>query len=246
MPERHHTHHRAIPRLTGPQASLLLRVVHAVRSQLDGDAARTRHLTRALASAAGVPAQAAPWRTGMPLPDADVMQAVQTGIAEHRTLLISHLQQDGEVRRLRLDPYRVRLESGFWYVIGRLSDGGVERVLRLDRVLSAEPDESFDPKPIDIDRYLGGVFVPEDPGTVAWVRFGRRSAAYAQERWGMGHTLPDGGAEIRIPYLREHFLIRTLAEFGADFEVLEPPELRVGVRDRALATLEQWRKEEGA
>jgi predicted DNA-binding transcriptional regulator YafY len=227
---------REAPRLAGPHAAALLLAVHAVRDRLDGDVPEVRHLTQTLASAAGVPALAASWRPDLPLPDGDVMRAVRTGLVEQRALCIHHLQQDGQVRRLHVEPYHVRLEGGFWYLIGRLADEDTERVLRLDKIVSAAAEDRFDPRPVDLDRYLGGVFVPGDPGAVANVRFGAHSAVYAQERWGMGTELSDGSVEIEIPYEREHFLVRTLAEFGRDYEVLSPASLREGVCARAEAT----------
>lgn len=230
----------ATPRLTGPHATALLLAVHAVRERLDGEVPQIRHLTQTLASAAGVPTLAAPWRPDMPLPDADVMRAVRTGLTESRVLYIHHLQQDGEVRRLHIEPYHVRLEAGCWYLIGRLTDEGTERVLRLDKVVSAAVEDAFEPRPVDLGRYLGGVFVPGDPGALATVRFGPRSAVYAQERWGMGTEMPDGSVEIEIPFQREHFLVRSLAEFGRDYEVVAPASLREGVRARAQATLARY------
>lgn len=229
-----------MPRLTGPHATALLLAVHAVRERLDGEVPQIRHLTQTLASAAGVPALAAPWRPDMPLPDPDVMRAVRTGLTESRVLYVHHLQQDGEVRRLHVEPYHVRLEAGCWYLIGCLADEGTERVLRLDKVVSASAEDAFEPRPVDLDRYLGGVFVPTDPGAIATVRFGPRSVAYAQERWGAGTDLPEGGVEVEIPFQREHFLVRTLAEFGRDYEVVAPPSLREGVRARAQATLARY------
>lgn len=228
------------PRLTGPHAAALLLAVHAVREHLDGKVPQIRRLTQTLAAAAGVPALAAPWRPDMPLPDANVMRAVRTGLTESRVLYVHHLQQDGQVRRIHIQPYHVRLEGGFWYLIGRLADEGTERILRLDKVASAAAEGSFVPRPVDLDRYLGGVFVPADPGAIARVRFAPRSAVYAQERWGMGTELPDGSVEVEIPFQREHFLVRALAEFGRDYEVLAPPSAREGVRARALATLARY------
>jgi predicted DNA-binding transcriptional regulator YafY len=240
MPDHHHPTHHHRPRLSGPQATALLLTVHRVRDELGADEHRVRHLTQALASAAGVPAQAAPWRPDMPLPDDDVMRAVRAGITEHRVLYIHHIQQDGEMRRLHIEPYHVRLEAGFWHLIGRLADDRSERVLRLDKVVSAAAEDPFVPKPIDLDRYLGGVFVPADPAATAVVRFGARSAAYAQERWGPGRPLEGGGVELKIPYEREHFLVRALAEFGTDVEVRTPSSVRAGVRARAEAALARY------
>lgn len=227
-------------RMTGPAAAELLRAVHRVRDRLEADLPLQRHLTQALASAAGVPAEASPWRPDSPLPSVDVMSAVVEGITERRLLEIEHLQQDGTVRTIEVEPYHVRLETGFWYLIARQAETGSERVYRLDKVMGSALGESFEPRPVDLDRYLGGVFVPMDEDMHAVVRFGPASATYAAERWGDGRALPQGGVEIEIPYQREHFLIRNLAEFGGDYEVVSPPDLREGVRARAAATLESY------
>ncbi len=234
----------ATPRLIGPQAVALLLAVHEVRQDLDAEVPDIRHLTQLLAAAAGVPAMAAPWRADMPLPDDDVMRAVRTGLTENRVLYIHHMQQDGEVRRLHIEPYHVSLEAGCWYLIGRLANEKTERVLRLDKVVSAAAEGEFKPQPVDLDRYLGGVFVPAEPGATARVRFGPRSAVYAQERWGTGASADESGSlELVIPYQREHFFVRSLAEFGDDYEVLSPPSLREGVRARAQATLARYAEE---
>lgn len=226
--------------VTGPAASELLRAVHRVRDRLEADLPLQRHLTQALASAAGVPASACPWRPDSPLPVAEIMSVIVEGITGNRAIGIEHLQQDGEVRSLDVEPYHVRLESGFWYLIARLAETGDERVFRIDKIMGASPGPACQPRPVDLDRYLGGVFVPPEAGTAAVVRFGPRSATYAAERWGEGNSLPHGGVEIRIPYQREHFLIRNLAEFGDDYEVVSPLEVREGVRARAAATLASY------
>jgi predicted DNA-binding transcriptional regulator YafY len=233
--------------ITGPLAASLLRAVHGARSRLEADEPVVRHLTQALASAAGVPAAAAPWPSAAPLPEAPVMEAVRTAIGSTTTLNIEHLRQDGSVRTLVVEPYHVRLESGFWYLLARMAADGAERALRLDKVLLARPGEPYQPRPIDLDRYLGGVFVPLESGSVATVRFGSCSAEYAQERWGDGRPVGGGDVEIDIPFRREHFLVRALAESGTDYEVIAPAELRAGVLTRARATLAVYEREaEGA
>jgi predicted DNA-binding transcriptional regulator YafY len=223
--------------MIGPLAAELLHAVHSVRGSLDADPPIVRHLTQALAATAGVPAQAAPWRPDSPLPDADVMRAVHDVMGRGLTLRLDHLQQDGRVRTIDVEPYHVRLETGFWYLVSRLTDDGAETTLRLDRIMSAEPGAPFEPRPVDLDRYLDGVFVPGESDAVATVRFGPSSAVYAMERWGDGRPTPDGGVELDIPYMRDHYLVRSLAQFGEDFEVIAPEAVRAGVRDRARATL---------
>lgn len=223
--------------ITAPLSAALLRAVHRTRHELEADAPVVRHLTQALASAAGVPAAAAPWPVGAALPDVETMHAIRDGLTNTRTLRLDHMQQDGQVRPLVIEPYHVELESGYWYLLCRRADSGAERVLRLDKIMAAEIGDPFEPRPVDLTAYLGGVFVPFDTPHVATVRFGPRSAVYAMERWGEGRLLGDGGVEVSIPYQREHFLVRTLAESGGDYQVVGPETLRAGVLTRAKATL---------
>jgi predicted DNA-binding transcriptional regulator YafY len=224
------------PRVSEPEAAALLLMVHEVRSGL-GDQDAVRHLTRALARAAGLPPEAAPWDADHPFPDRGVMTVVQRAIWSDLVVRTAHLQQDGELRELVLEPYHVRLEGGYWYLLARVADDGRERVLRLDKVRWAQTEGGFTPRPLDLDVYADGVWIPSEPGQKATVAFAPSVATYAQERWGLGEQREDGGVLIEIGYLRPEALIRTLALFGSDFEVVAPAELRSAIRARALATM---------
>lgn len=224
------------PRVSEPEAAAMLRMVHEVRDGL-GEVPAVRHLTRALARAAGLPPEAAPWDADHPFPDPRVMTVVQRAIWSDLLVRVGHLQQDGELRELVLEPYHVRLEGGYWYLLARVADDGRERVLRLDKVRWAQAERGFTPRPLDLDVYADGVWVPAEPGQTAVVTFGASAAVYAQERWGIGEPAEGGGATIEIGYLRPETIIRTLTRFGGDYEVVAPPELRKAVRARALVTL---------
>lgn len=233
-----------VAEVTGPQAAALLRAIHRTRDRLGVGLERVRHLTRALAETAGVPSEAAPWPPLAPFPDPELLASVRAALDEGRTVLFEHLRQDGSVSEIAVEPYHVRLERGYWFLIGRDLENGEERVLRMDKLQRATLGAPFDPRPVNMGRYLNGVFVPADSEQQALVAFGDRSASYAGQRWGSGTAMPDGRISIEIPYLREHWLIRTLMEFGSDFEVIEPADLRQGVAERARATLAVY--EEGA
>lgn len=224
------------PRVSEPEAAAMLRMVHEVRTGL-GDEDAVRHLTHALARAAGLPQQAAPWDVDHPFPDRGVMSVVQRAIWSDLLAQVSHLQQDGEIRDLLLEPYHIRLEGGYWYLLARVADDGRERVLRLDKIRRAQTRGAFTPRPLDLDFYADGVWIPAEPGAEATVVFGPSSAAYAQERWGRGEPLDGGSVRIEIGFRRPESLIRTLSQFGSDFEVEAPPGVRSAVRARAVATL---------
>jgi predicted DNA-binding transcriptional regulator YafY len=224
------------PRVSEPEAAAMLLMVQDVRDDL-GEVPPVRHLTGALARAAGLPPEASPWDSRQPFPDPAVMTVLQRAIWSDLLVRVGHLQQDGELRELMLEPYHVRLESGYWYLLARVADDGRDRVLRLDKIRWAQAEHGFTPRPLDLDVYADGVWVPVEPGHNATVRFGPSVATYAQERWGRGQPTEDGGMTIEIGYQRPEMLIRTLTQFGGDYEVVAPPELRAAVRARALATL---------
>ena len=224
------------PRVSEPEAAAMLLMVQEVRADLGGGAA-VRHLTRALARAAGLPPEASPWGADHPYPARAVMTVVQHAIWSDLLVRVGHLQQDGELRELVLEPYHVRLEGGYWYLLARVADDGRERVLRLDKIRWAQAEGGFTPRPLDLDVYADGVWIPAEPGKKATVEFGPSMTAYAQERWGRGVPAKGAGVTIEIGYQHPEMLIRTLTRFGGDYEVVAPAELRTAVRARALATL---------
>ncbi len=224
------------PMVSEPEAAAMLLMVQGVRAGLGSEEA-VRHLTRALARVAGLPPQVSPWAFDHPFPDGGVLSVVQRAIWSDLLIRVGHLQQDGELRELVLEPYHVRLEGGYWYLLARVADDGRERVVRLDKVRWAQTERGFTPRPPDLDVYADGVWIPSEPGTKATVVFGAPVAAYARERWGPGEPDDEGGVRIEIGYRRPESLVRTLAQFGSDFEVIAPAELRSAVRTRALATL---------
>jgi predicted DNA-binding transcriptional regulator YafY len=224
------------PRVSEPEAAAMLLMVQDVRDEL-GAVPPVRHLTGALARAAGLPPEASPWDSGRPFPDPSVMTVLQRAIWSDLLVRVGHLQQDGELRELVIEPYHVRLEGGYWYLLARVADDGCERVLRLDKIRWAQAEHGFTPRPLDLDVYADGVWIPVEPGQNATVRFGPSVATYAQERWGLGDPAAGGSVTIEIGYQRPEMLIRTLAQFGGDYEVVAPAELRAAVRSRALATL---------
>jgi predicted DNA-binding transcriptional regulator YafY len=90
-----------------------------------------------------------------------------------------------------------------------------------------------------IDQSVGegyGIFGGSPKGWAKLKFTPERARWVAGERWHSkqrSETLADGSYVLEIPYSDERELVGDLLRFGADVEVLEPPELRVKVK-RAL------------
>ena len=79
----------------------------------------------------------------------------------------------------------------------------------------------------------------------ATLRFTPERARYVSlEEWHpkqKARTLKDGSYEIEVPFSSEKELIQDILKFGADVEVVAPPELRREVAKRAQATADRYR-----
>lgn len=72
----------------------------------------------------------------------------------------------------------------------------------------------------------------------------KRAQWVALETWHpdqSGRWLPDGSYILEIPYSNDQELVMDLLRFGADVEVLEPPELRKRVYDALCAAANRYR-----
>lgn len=153
-----------------------------------------------------------------------------------RRLDIRYREGSGVVSR-RLDPLGLVLKAGVWYLLARRR--GEERVYRVSRIASARERAEPAARPPEFD--LGE----------AWAR---RSAAFEGGRTQIEVTLRVPRSQVR--YLRGARIVedgerptlvarfegighahRVLAAYGADAEVLAPPELRQRIAAAAAATV---------
>lgn len=142
----------------------------------------------------------------------------------------------------KVDPYRVWVMNGSFYLIGYCHKRKAIRTFSLDRIQKLSVlDESFKiPRELDIDAYLQSAFriMTGDPQKVA-VRIAATAAHVVRER--IWHTsqkitdLPDGGVIISVEVPINYEVISWILGFGAAAEVLEPEAFR----DRILSEHER-------
>jgi proteasome accessory factor C len=131
-----------------------------------------------------------------------------------------------------VSPYVLVAAQGHWYVIAFCGRSQDVRVFRLDRVVSAElGPEGFEvPDGFDPGAYVseGRVFRAEEE-TTATVRYSPAIARWIREK-GPVEEDGDGGVRVRYRVADPLWIVRHVLQYGADAELLDPPELRTLVR----------------
>lgn len=142
----------------------------------------------------------------------------------------------------KVDPYRVWVMNGSFYLIGHCHKRKDLRTFSLDRIHKLNVlDENFKfPKDLDIDAYLRSAFrvMTGDPQNVV-VKIDQRAAHVAREKiWHATQHLeefPDGSVKLSMEVPINYEIISWILGFGSAAEVLRPEALR----DRILSEHEK-------
>jgi proteasome accessory factor B len=141
----------------------------------------------------------------------------------------------------RLEPYGIAHRRGHWYVVGQTADG--ERVYRVDRMSELEVDndrEAFKrPRRFDVKKAMSNH--PWEAGSdevvPATVSFDPDVSWWAART--LGVEAPVGEPlQQELPVANRDAFIGWVLSFGASAEVLGPEDLRLQVRERVEAALE--------
>lgn len=139
----------------------------------------------------------------------------------------------------RLQPWGVVCWRGRWYVVGHDLDRGAERCFRLSRMVGAVrtvgPVEAYAPPPkVDLISYVARWSGPVEHTLRTTLRITPGRAAGVR-RWAESVTAHECGDVVVINYSDARGIAAWLVGYGADIEVLGPPE----VRDAVIARLEE-------
>jgi len=144
-----------------------------------------------------------------------------------------------------LQPWGVVCWRGRWYVVGFDLDRHAERCFRLSRMVSAVKRHgaagSYEPPPnVDLISYVANwsghpehtkrTTLLVTPGRAAGVR-----------RWATSVTPSERGDIVVIGYSDAYGFASWIVGYGADVEVLDPPEVRAAVIERLKQMSEAWR-----
>lgn len=123
-------------------------------------------------------------------------------------------------------PYSLAFAEEMWYVVTSGEDDGV-RFFRLDRVESVDAlAEEFEPNAgVAAHALRSGRAFQADGARRMTVRYSQRIARWVAER--EGKTLAaDGSLTVEHQVADDSWAIRHVLQYGADAEILEPPDLR--------------------
>jgi proteasome accessory factor BC len=158
----------------------------------------------------------------------DLVGTLSRGLRERRLVEVDYLKEgDEEVSTHLVEPYALERRLPYWYVHtwDRTRDG--ERSFRLDRMRSArlqrghfEPREGFDPHE----------FRDARPARI-W--YSTEIARWELEKG--ARRLADGSAVAERPVGSPEWLVGEILSYRGEAVVLEPPELRREIAERAKA-----------
>jgi proteasome accessory factor B len=191
-------------------------------------------------------AEAIPFQPGADDEDPDrkiIPDAILDGLARRRQLRIWYRDEDGKtVESTKFSLYCLARRRGVWCLIGRSSlHRGVQaiRVPRIQRLVITDDATSIPPR-FSLERFLGQAWAVErgpDQHQVHLSFSPRVAPEVRATTWHPGRRFEsrgDGRLDVHLVVDGLDEVLGWVLGFGAQVEVVSPPELRDRVRDEAL------------
>lgn len=179
--------------------------------------------------------------------ESDVLAGARRALETRQRLHLRYfVPARDETTERDVDPMRVVLMDGRWYLEGWCRRADAVRLFRLDRVETFEVlDVAAEVPPEATQRDLaGGLFVPsaEDQQVVLELD---RAAHWVADYYPVDDVdeLPDGRLVVRLRAADTRWLRTLVLRLSGHARVLDPPELRAAVRERAAAALSAYATE---
>ena len=163
------------------------------------------------------------------------LATARSALRDRRKLSLRYRRGDAEESGDRVVcPYAIVAASGMFYIVAFCDRSEGIRIFRLDRIEEAHltQDRFGIPETFSIDRFLreGRALQVEQPHTLR-VRYSPRVARWLAEREGVP-LAADNSLTLTHPLADTAWAVRHVLQYGAEAEVLEPPEVREMVRSR--------------
>ncbi|CAJ61525.1 MULTISPECIES: helix-turn-helix transcriptional regulator [Frankia] len=175
---------------------------------------------------------------------ADVLAAVQRAVRQRRRVHLRYLVWSrDELTERDVDPMRVLVREGHWYLEGWCHRAEAVRLFRLDRIDGPGGVEVLDvpaaPPPGAVSRDTSeGIYRP-GPADVRVVLELASPARWVADYYPVTgvRELPDGRLEVTLHARETSWLHRLVLGLGADVRVVEPPVLAAQVHALARRAL---------
>ena len=181
-----------------------------------------------------------------PTPLAPTLEGLRRAAREQRRISIQYrgVTKPGATTR-KVDPYALVFNAGWWYLVGYCHLRKAPRTFRVDRIQRCTLlEQSFDlPEGFDIHAYLANEF-KDQPLQRAQLRFSPEAASFVtgnRHLWESLKENPDGGFTAILSAPDLPWLASMVMSFASWVTVLDPPELRVMVKDWAQAIVNQYK-----
>ena len=172
-----------------------------------------------------------------PVPANVFRDCVQALLQRKKMRVFYHGRERDKTTERQISPQRLIHYRSNWYLDAWCHQRDALRSFSLDRlhvntILGDAADEVAEET---LNKHYGssyGIFAG-GPTATAVLHFTEQRARWvADEKWHpdqQGGVLPDGRFELRVPYSDSRELIMDVLKYGADVEVVGPPELRAQV-----------------
>ena len=161
-----------------------------------------------------------------------------------------HTLTNNEITLRRIDPYYLVPRDQRFYLIGHCHLQQKVRLFRISRFLDVKRTSSgFDMGNFNITQYMKNTWsVDRGEEHIHFkVKFSEKVAPYIREEEMFVRprmtNLVDGGLLFEVTLNSSREFLQWLYQFGAEAEVLEPPEYRREIRKQLLAWLEHYDEE---
>ncbi len=167
--------------------------------------------------------------------DEAAFRCVASGVLERRRISFEYRARSTDERTRRtVSPQRITHYRDNWYLDAWDHEREALRSFAVDRIGNARvlAETARDLPEETLNQHLAssyGIFSGEPKGW-ATIRFSAKAARWvADEHWHSrqeGRFLPDGRYELRVPYSASRELLMDVLHYGADAEIVDPPNLR--------------------
>ena len=175
-----------------------------------------------------------------------ILDDLRKATHEHRRISVLYQSATGDKpTKRKIDPYALVFRAGLWYLVGYCHLRNAPRTFRVDRIEKlTHLAQSFElPADFAVHRYLENEF-KDQPLIPARLQFVPEAAHIVKSNrilWESVTENPDGSMVVTLAAPDLPWLASMTLSFANLVTVLEPPELRVMVKEWLEATVRNYK-----